>query len=758
MSDPLRFAVGLLVAGALLVLALRLAARRLSCARPDRALAAAVLAALLPVAWVLGSGRTLAPTGDLSTLIPGVSIAAGASDPYDRGLNDAVLQFLPWEHEVRRALFEGRLPFWSDRLGTGDDLWANPQAQVASPLAWLARLVPLEHHLLAACALRVLAGFAGAALLARRFGLRRPLDLLCGAAYGWGGATLGFAIFPHGGTGAVVPWLALAGLHLARDRRRAGRRPRGRITAALLTAAAALGGHPVTGLGAALAAALFALAGRRRGDSRRTALAALALPLFAGAALSAPWNLPFLIALNDAAPPALVSPAAAAAGTLWYERPPATVTAALIAPFPAGALAGAPGRAWHPAVAVYSGLWLVPGLVLALVVPSAAKRRRIVPLLLFGAVIWIAALAPPIWLGWKAALPILRSLQIPRLAPALLLAWIVAGACGLARLRGPRRRLPLVALGIAATLDYGVFVARALPRGEPAALYPESPLLKALAAASVATPARVAATGYRLYPSIGAVYGLDELRPNNTPLVQVDLARALDAGLGFVGPDRAYFSTLARPDHPLLDFLNVGYLIAGAREAPPPGMAPWREPGADELVVLRNREALPRWFVAKRTGSVAAPALANWIRALDAGDRVALDPADGPWAGTDNSLHQGPGFEAVETLRAGDGAISLRLAPAVAPRLLATSHPHWRGWSARSESAPLRTRRVQGAFLGVEVPPEVREVDLAYRPPGLTGGFAIAICGVLLLAADSRRGRRWLFTLAAPVREKMSPP
>ena len=39
--------------------------------------------------------------------------------------------------------------------------------------------------------------------------------------------------------------------------------------------------------------------------------------------------------------------------------------------------------------------------------------------------------------------------------------------------------------------------------------------------------------------------------------------------------------------------------------------------------------------------------------------------------------------EAVETLRAGDGAISLRLAPAVAPRLLATSHPHWRGWSAR---------------------------------------------------------------------------
>jgi uncharacterized membrane protein YfhO len=69
--------------------------------------------------------------------------------------------------------------------------------------------------------------------------------------------------------------------------------------------------------------------------------------------------------------------------------------------------------------------------------------------------------------------------------------------------------------------------------------------------------------------------------------------------------------------------------------------------------------------------------------------------------------------------------------PGSGDRLLATSLPMPEGWKA----GPLETVVVNGAFLGVHVPPGVSRVDLRYSPPGfLAGVLAGAASGLAVLA------------------------
>lgn len=115
--------------------------------RPGDLAAAAAVAMLVALPY-LASTRLFAPTASLGSILPGIQPST-AADQHDHQRNDAVLQFLPWELEVRRAFRQGHLPLWSDALGGGSDLWSNLQAQTLSPIAWLARPLPIQHFLLA---------------------------------------------------------------------------------------------------------------------------------------------------------------------------------------------------------------------------------------------------------------------------------------------------------------------------------------------------------------------------------------------------------------------------------------------------------------------------------------------------------------------------------------------------------------------------------------------------------------------------------
>ncbi|MDP9121573.1 MAG: hypothetical protein M3O15_09440, partial [Acidobacteriota bacterium] len=111
---------------------------------------AAVLGCVLPPLVVLpwlARGDLLIPTGILSGILPGLPVLP-ARDPHFL-LSDTVYQLLPWEFEVRRALLGLHLPLWSDRLEGGSSPWMNPQAAVLSPVAMLARALPIQQLFLA---------------------------------------------------------------------------------------------------------------------------------------------------------------------------------------------------------------------------------------------------------------------------------------------------------------------------------------------------------------------------------------------------------------------------------------------------------------------------------------------------------------------------------------------------------------------------------------------------------------------------------
>jgi Bacterial membrane protein YfhO len=344
-------------------------ARGLSLRLPLRVQAigmAAPLALLLPF---LAGDRLLAPTD--APILANLPDAPRVPDPdFAHGVfNDAALQLLPWEAEVRGSYAEGHLPLWSDLLDGGSSPWVNPQAAALSPVAMLGRLLPIEHFLLGALAVKVLLAFEGAWLLFRLLGARR-----FGAAFGAGGFALGgpvlaWAVFPLSSVVAWSPWLVLGAVRVvrrpasrmlkdpvarvasaagpdarSRDAGHAGtlsrsgdaadgpapprsagggaghgifQHPARRhvACAALVFAALLLSGHPEIALAECLVAAGFAVIVRRRGGGALRPAGAAALAAAVGISLAA-WQL---------VPFALVAPQSLRASR--GERPATTLAA-----------------------------------------------------------------------------------------------------------------------------------------------------------------------------------------------------------------------------------------------------------------------------------------------------------------------------------------------------------------------------------------------------------------------------------------------
>jgi hypothetical protein len=265
-------------------------ARGLSLRLPLRVQAigmAAPLALLLP--FLVGD-RLLAPTD--APILANLPDAPQVPDPdFAHGVfNDAALQLLPWEAEVRRGYAEGHLPLWSDLLDGGSSPWVNPQAAVLSPVAMLGRLLPIEHFLLGTLAVKVLLAFEGAWLLFRLLGARRFGAALGAGGFALGGPVLAWAVFPLSSVVAWSPWLVLGTLRVVR-------RPARRhvACAALVFAALLLSGHPEIALAECLVAAGFAAIVRRRGGGVLRPAGAAALAATIGIGLAA-WQLvPFAL-------------------------------------------------------------------------------------------------------------------------------------------------------------------------------------------------------------------------------------------------------------------------------------------------------------------------------------------------------------------------------------------------------------------------------------------------------------------------------
>jgi len=673
-----------------------------------------------------------------------------ACDPQHEVLNDGVFQFVPWESEVRAALRDARLPLWTDRIDGGSSLWANPQAQVLSPVKMLARLVPIEDSLVTAMVLTMLVAFEGTWLAARLLGAAPGVALLAACGFALGGGTMAWSILPNSSTVAWAPWLVGAVLRLVR-------RPLWRylVAASLFTTALAVSGHPETAAAAGLLAVACGLTLGRRAEGRLRGVGAAALAGALGLGLAAPLVLPFTHAMLRTSRVDETNPRPMPgkgfkwnAPNTWFVGDTQRILLQPTNPRGAGTPyfdQSPPPVPWPVTGSLYCGIAVFLGAAVALV----QRRRRTVPLFVFGAIGCFLAVRP-IPVEWiLLSLPGIKVIHFNRILPVVSLCFCLAGALGLGRLLSgrPGRISVLVAVGAAVTsvvvapsaaivilwtlLFAALFVARLQPRvglaamtfvvlvdlvpwaqgmlpvGRSELFYPPTAVTEELVRqTSRDGPWRVVGAGRAYYPSSLAMHGLEDVRYHN-PLVPQAYARVLSEVFGF-HERREYFSDFRVIDHPLLDFLNVRIVAIRGGGRIPSGLVRPRSP-VKGVRLAENRGALRRFFLAPSAEVVPRDEVVASVVGLADARRVVVAAEDvGEWRPPERRWMPA----AVRVAHLSQGDIELTL-----PR---------RG-----------TLIINGAFLGVVVPDGVETVRLRFVPIGLWLGFVLCVVsiGVLVVLA-----------------------
>ena len=723
--------------------------------------------------WLAKTSELLVPCDILANNVPG---APAIERPRTHDLlNDTVYQILPWDLEVRHALADRRLPFWSDVLEGGSSLWANPQAGVLSPLQMAARTVPIQHHLLAELAFKLLVAFQGTWLLARLAGRSRASSLLAAAGFTLGGGLFSWGLFPVTATMAWVPWLAAAVIRLFRHPG-----PRVIATAAVITGALLLSGHPETAAFGGLFAATCGLGLRRRQAGFGRGFGAAALAALLGFGLAAPHLLPFLAAVPESqragemlgqkassVPVHLLHP------PTWFQPGYASFMLSPVSPhaygLPYHGPFGGPMN-WADSEPGYTGLVAFAAAWIALL---AARDRRAWPFLGFAvASLLLASRFLPV----VHLLNLVPLLRVPAYARCLMpgaLALCVAGAFGTDLLFSRARRLgwrvwvgfALAALAsLAAAADawtltlWGLLAAAVLtarwrprwsalalagvllidlipwsrsllPAGHPELFYPKTEFMDVFVR-EAGDPAvwRGVGADYMIYPNLLSVYGVADFRPHN-PLAPARYLRVLDAAFGFHPTITLYFAPLRNVDHPLLDFLGVRIVVGTPAIPPSRTLQPIDGGRFAPLTLLRNPDPLPRWFFPRKVEVIRPAEIDRWIAGLQDAHRVAIFQEEaGAWR---PARGEGPPPRPLLTK---PGHIILEI-PAGDERLLATSIVWSQGWSARAVDQRLPVLKVNGAFVGVRIPAGASRVELRFLPPGLIAGCAAFAVSFAALAA-----------------------
>lgn len=677
------------------------------------AIAAPVLF-LLPFVW----GETRLASTDLLTAgpVPGVQEVEDA----ERYLliNDPTFQFIPWEAELRRLMRRPSLAFWSDRLEGGSSLWVNPQAQVLSPVAWMARLFPLQYFFLVKVAAQSTICFLGVWVLARRLGASSATSLAAACAAILGGGMIPWALFPHTGATAWVPWTTVGLLDLAR---------RPRLGSWLLTSAAIaallMSGHPEVAFAAGVAGGTVGLLLRSKRQTWPRLAGWWGSAAIVGFALAAPVVVPFLAALPESQRAVemrgdhLGWPSLGWDPKSWFADDRRRLLLGLFHPQAMGAPFQGTFRGalnWLEAGPSTIGIWALAGISLAL----GCARRVALPLLGFGIFSLLAAAGfePLVWvLRW---LPGFSVMAFPRLLLVGAVLLCVAAALGwdAVRRRRPSGIMIVVLLVVAAvswlsaTAAWGASLLawgtatwmvwqgdrkgrknaggssqpgiglwagagiglailslapwswQMLPTSRSDTFYPPSPLFDQLAAATEArsehSGQRILGTRYLGYPSLLTMYGFAQTRPHNpmTPRAYLDV---LEAAFGFTPDRNNYFASVDRLSPPWLDFLGIGSVWSIEQEVS--ATESGRESGDPLDPVRAGLERSGSWgpFAVWFNPRAAAPwRLTSRWQPLAQEDRLARLRA---WRPRDGVFVDEPGFAAASAPGVADRPPSRRL-------------------------------------------------------------------------------------------------
>jgi hypothetical protein len=575
---------------------------------------------------------------------------AGLSNPE---MNDLTMQIVPWAHQAREAWRSLHFPIWNALSGCGYPLLANGQSSAMSPLRLLALPLPLGYAMTAEAAMKLLIALTFMYLLCRR-----RYDELPSAV---GAIAFAFCTFVstwlHFPIVTVAVWLpaAFLALELLLERRTYARF----VFAVAVWTTMLYGGHPETVTHVTFFGGLFALwiAFVERPVSRRDAVRSLALAaaaIFIAALLAAPFIATFAETVKKSRRFQELQVHA-------NEEPPFSDFPSAIATFEPNFYGHAPSeKPWGPATAEsitgFAGVLGVASWFALLFRAIAQRRFRSRELFL----VILALVAASIVFNWPVISSVFHF--VFRLAAnarlRLLLCWIAAAMTAAAIDAARRERSTAFLLGVltAATLLLGLMlkvdflnaarrdtaIIAILPsvlvlalsalfvlqaRGRHIAtmlvgvalvaelwtasdgwnpvlpvesMFPKTPLIVALQRLQATTPPndpfRIVGIGAALFPNAQAMYGFADIRTHD-PMAYGRYLGVLRLLAKLETND--YFSKWQNVSTPLLNYLNVRYLV-GAQDLEPNDPTRYRlvYDGRDGRI-FENRNVKPRFFAAR---------------------------------------------------------------------------------------------------------------------------------------------------------------
>ena len=687
-------------------------------------------------------------------------------------LNDLPLQILPWAHQVRDGWRALRPPLWNHYSAAGYPLLASAQSSALSPLRLLGLPLSLAHAMSLEAAMKVLIALTFMFLWCRR--RYAEMASVCGAvAFGFSTFLIVWLHFPLITTACFVPAVFYA-LDLLAERLTYGRF----VFLAATGAVMLFGGHPETVSHTAFLAALYVLWLVLVERVTPRILLAIGGAAVVTLLLAAPFLAPFAEAVTKSKRYQELEGRVETGEVPQSDR---TAMALLVSPrFPpaghAEAVSGFAGilgiaawfavavhvirrRRWRSreaffvlAVLLCLGIildWPLIGDAFHLLFSLAANARVRLLLVLMLAMLTAAAIDAVDRRSWLIGLAGAGTLlllvyvtmqhelgavaMLPSVAVLIVALWRTGnpacpGQTGLS--------VPHLLLLVAITAELWANTRGWNPVVSKEWVYPKTPLLRALddAANAQKEPFRITGNAATFFPNVSAVYGYEDVRAHD-PMTPGRYVALLAHVVGYDPTE--YFARWPEWEHPLLDYLNVRYVLTSAG-----GELPWgfrRIYDGSDGRLFENDEVLPRFFAVPNVVIEFRDAVyAQRLRDLSWKDTALLDelkvevqqmhddffmprPADAPVAvakiveatPTDYHLH------------------------VTAPRwsLVVSSVPWWPGWKVERNGARVEPIRVNGAFLGFAVPPGELDVRVWYDPWTFRLGVGLAAATLAALVA-----------------------
>jgi len=387
-----------------------------------------------------------------------------------------------------------------------------------------------------------------------------------------------------------------------------------------------------------------------------------------------------------------------------------------------------------------------------LIAPGARPNRIVRPSLLLLAFVIVLLPLSVVWLAQRQPFQLIRDLQPQELANLQLQRPNAGVPLALALLSAAlllwwsRRRAGAVSQALAVglvLLDLGSYAAAFNPTTDPQ-LYRRQPTVLAAFGAETAPFRKVTllpsndldnrTAQETLAVSWGMVYGVEDINGFNS----LQPRRYTDYLFGPQVDDVSYGLLnnvqLLRPQSPILNALNVKYVLMPSNIAPLPIGNTFRQVYANAQVrVYENLNAYPRaYFASTLRGETNPQAL---LRAVTAdgfdGRQLALVESDQPPTIPPSADATTADKVTITQSRANQITLATNTAQ---PRFLVLSEMYFPGWHAMVDGIETPIYRTNYLFRGIAVPTGQHTVRFVYRPASVLIGAGISLVALVIMS------------------------